>query len=196
MELANGRYVAKALDDRVGCVILIEALRRIRAQNLKLPASVYFVGTVQEELGLRGARTSVELVKPDLGMSIEAGIAADHPGGRPELAQERLGAGPVLYLSDGQMLVNQKLREFIQRVATDLGIAVQTEVVLGAAEDSAEIQRYGGGKPSLNFAVAARYLHGHNSMIERKDVDQSIALLVAVLMKLDRDTVTQIESFQ
>lgn len=196
MELANGRYVAKALDDRVGCVMLIEALRRIKAQNVKLPATVYFVGTVQEELGLRGARTSVEIVKPDLGMSIEAGIAADHPGGRPELVQERLGAGPVLYLSDGQMLVNLKLRDFIRRVAAETGIAVQTEVVLGAAEDSAEIQRYGGGKPALNFAVATRYLHGHNSMIERKDLDQAITLLMAVLTKLDRETVAQIARFQ
>ncbi|MBE3072690.1 MAG: M42 family metallopeptidase [Acidobacteria bacterium] len=195
-EVANGRYVGKALDDRVGCVMLLETLRRIKEQNIKLPGTIYFVGTVQEELGTRGAHTAVEHVKPELGLSLEAGIAADHPGGRPELTQERLGGGPVLYLADAQMLVNRKLRDLFKRVAADSGIPVQTEVTSGGYEDSVELQRFGGGTPSLNFAVATRYLHGHNSMIERKDLDQAITLLMGVLSKLDRNAVTQIASFQ
>jgi putative aminopeptidase FrvX len=195
-EVANGRYVGKALDDRVGCVMLLETLRRLKGQNTKLPATIYFVGTVQEELGLRGAHTAVERVKPDLGISLEGGIAADHPGGRPDYTQERLGGGPVLYLADSQMLVNLKLRDLFHRVAADSAIPLQTEVTLGGSEDSAELQRFGGGTPAINFAVATRYLHGHNSMIERKDLDQAIALLMGVLSKLDRNTVKQIASFQ
>jgi putative aminopeptidase FrvX len=195
-ELANGRFTAKAMDNRVGCVLLIETLRRIKARNIRLPATVYFVGTVQEELGTRGARTAVEHVKPDLGLSLECGAAADHPGGRPDAAQERLGGGPVLFFADSQMLVNRKLRDFFYRVAADNDIPVQTEVTLGGAEDSLEIQRFGGGKPAMNLAVPTRYLHGHNSVIDRKDLDQSITLLVAALAKLDRNTVTQIASFQ
>jgi putative aminopeptidase FrvX len=195
-ELANGRYVGKAMDDRVGCVMLLETLHRMKEQRGKVPASIYFVGTVQEEIGLRGAHTAVDVVKPDLGISLEAGIAADHPGGRPDWVQERLGGGPVLYLADAQMIVNLKLRDFFHRVATESGIPVQTEVTLGGAEDSAELQRFGGGKPSINFAVATRYLHGHNSMIERNDVDQAVALLMQVLLKLDRNAVAQIASFQ
>ena len=195
-ELANGRFVGKALDDRVGCVVLLETLRRVKEQNIALPGTVYFVGTVQEELGTRGAHTAVEHVKPDLGLSLEAGAAADHPGGRPDAAQERLGAGPVLFFADAQMLVNRKLRDLFYRVATDNGIPVQTEVTFGGAEDSLEIQRFGGGKPAMNLAVPTRYLHAHNSVIDRKDLDQSIALLVAVLMKLDRNAVSQIKSFQ
>jgi hypothetical protein len=89
------------MDDRVGCVMLLETLRRLKAQGTKSPNTIYFVGTVQEEVGLRGAHTAVEALKPDLGISPEAGIAADHPGGRPDSAQEKLGAGPVLYLAHG-----------------------------------------------------------------------------------------------
>ncbi|HJY80028.1 MAG TPA: M42 family metallopeptidase [Candidatus Binatia bacterium] len=193
--LAHGRYVGKALDDRVGCVMLLEVLRRLKEQGNKTPNTIYFVGTVQEEVGVRGAHTAVAAVSPDLGISLEAGIAADHPGGQPDLAQERLGGGPVIYLADAQMLVNLKLRDFLQSVAEKSNIPVQTEVTNGGYEDSAEIQRYGAGRPSVNFAVATRYLHSHNSMIQRSDLDQATSLLAAVLPLLNADNVSAISKF-
>lgn len=193
-QMAGGRYVGKALDDRVGCVMLIEAMRQLK--NMKLQATIYFVGTVQEEIGLRGAHTAVAAIRPDLGISVEAGIASDHPGGRPDLTQERLGGGPVLYLADAQMLVNRNLRAFFERVANDKGIAVQTEITGGGAEDAAEMQRWDTGRPALNFAVAVRYLHGHHGMVERKDIDQAIDLLVAAVSQLDQASVKAIASFQ
>ncbi|HLM98513.1 MAG TPA: M20/M25/M40 family metallo-hydrolase [Bryobacteraceae bacterium] len=110
-EIADRRYTGKAMDDRVGCVMLLETLRRLKEQGSKTPNTIYFVGTVQEEVGLRGAHTAAQAIKPDLGISLEAGIAADHPGGRPDWAQERLGAGPVVYLADAAMLVNLRLRD-------------------------------------------------------------------------------------
>jgi len=144
---------------------------------------------------LRGAHAAVQAAKPDLGISLEAGIAADHPGGRPDWAQERLGGGPVIYLADAAMLVNLKLRDFIMRVAADHKISVQTEVTQGGAEDSAELQRFDRGKPAVNFAVATRYLHCHNSMIERDDLDRAVDLLVALLPLLDAKTVGEISHF-
>ncbi len=154
--LANGRYAGKAMDDRVGSVMLLETLRELKEQGIKTPNSIYFVGTVQEEVGLRGAHTAVQAAKPDLGVSLEAGIAADHPGGRSEQAQERLGASPVIYLANTAMPVNLKLRDFFQQVAVEESIPLQTEVTSGGAEDSAEMQRYAPGKPAINFAVATR----------------------------------------
>ena len=192
-EFAHGRYVGKALDDRVGCVMLLETLHRIKEQGIRTPNTIYFVGTVQEEVGLRGAHTAVAEVNPDLGISLEAGIAADHPGGRPDWAQERLGEGPVIYLADAQMLVNLKLRDLFQSVARKNNIPVQTEVTNGGAEDSAELQRYGAGRPAVNFAVATRYLHSHNSMIER--LDQAVSLLLKVLPVLDARNVKEISHF-
>ncbi len=193
--VAHGRYVGKALDDRVGCVMLLEVLRKLKEQGNKIPNTIYFVGTVQEEVGVRGAHTAVAAVDPDLGISLEAGIAADHPGGRLDLAQELLGGGPVIYLADAQMLVNLKLRDFFQSVAGKNNIPVQTEVTNGGYEDSAELQRYGAGRPSVNFAVATRYLHSHNSMIQRSDLDQAISLLATVLPLLNADNVKAISSF-
>ena len=194
-ELVHGRYVGKAMDDRVGCVMLLETLRRLKVQGTKTPNTIYFVGTVQEEVGLRGAHTAVEAVRPDLGISLEAGIAADHPGGRPDSAQERLGTGPVLYLADAAMLVNLKLRDFFERVAAENHILLQTEVTAACAEDSSEMQRFGAGKPAVNFAVATRYLHSHTSVIDRADLDRAVDLLVKILPRFDAATVAQISRF-
>jgi len=195
VELASGRFVGKALDDRVGCVMLIEALHRIEEQGIKTPNTIYFVGTVQEEMGLRGAHTAVEAVQPDIGISLEAGIAADHPGGQPDAAQEKLGGGAVIYVADSGMLVNLKLRDFLEQVGRDNHIPTQTEITSVGAEDSAELQRFGTGRPSVNLAVATRYLHSHNSMIERSDIDSTVDLLVKVLTRLDARTVAEISRF-
>ncbi len=193
--LALGRYVGKALDDRVGCVMLIETIRRLKEQGIKTPNTIYFVGTVQEEVGARGAHTAVALVKPALGLSLEAGIAADHPGGRSDYAQEKLGAGPVIYLADSAMLVNLKLRDFLFQVGRENNIPLQTEVTQGGFEDSREFQAYGTGMPAANIAVATRYLHSHNSVIERSDLDRAIDFLVKMLVQLDARKVAEISAF-
>jgi endoglucanase len=152
-EFAHGRYVGKALDDRVGCVMLLEVLHKIKEQGIRTPNTIYFVGTVQEEVGLRGAHTAVAAVNPDIGISLEAAIAADHPGGRPDRTQERLGAGPVIYLADAAMLVNLRLSDLLQNIAKQNDIPVQTEVTNDGAEDSAELQLYASGRPAVNFAA-------------------------------------------
>jgi endoglucanase len=193
--LAPGRYVGKALDDRVGCAILVETIRRLKEQGIKTPNNIYFVGTVQEEIGARGAHTSVAMVKPALGLSLEAGIAADHPGGRPDYVQEKLGAGPVVYLADTGMLVNLKLRDFLFRIGSQNNIPLQAEVTRGGYEDSMELQAYDTGLPAANLAVATRYLHSHNSVIDRSDLDRTIELLIKVLQQLDAHRVSEISSF-
>lgn len=193
--LAYGRYTGKALDDRVGCVMMLETLRKLKAEHRQLPNTIYFVGTVQEEIGARGAHTAAAIVKPDLGISLESGIASDHPGGRLDLAQERLGAGPTLYLADTGMLINLKLRDFFMQVARENNIPLQTEVISGGYEDSEQLQRYDGGRPAVNFAVATRYLHSHNSEIDRADLDRAVNLLAKILPRLDAKTVAQFSQF-
>ena len=194
-EVPGDRYIGKAMDDRVGLVLMIETLRRLKEQGVRMPNTVYFVGTVQEEVGLRGAHTAVQAVKPDLGISLEVGLASDHPGGQLDRAQERLGGGPTIYLADARMLVNLKLRDFILRVAADHHIPMQTEVTEGGSEDCAELQGFDGGRPAVNLAVASRYLHSHNSMIERRDLDRAVGLLTDLLPLLDTKTVAEISSF-
>jgi putative aminopeptidase FrvX len=175
--------------------MLIETLRRLKEQGIKTPNTIYFVGTVQEEIGSRGAHTAAAVVKPALGLSLEAGIAADHPGGRSDYAQEKLGHGPVIYLADTGMLVNLKLRDFLFQMGQRNNIPLQTEVTQGGFEDSKELQAYGTGVPAANVAIATRYLHSHNSVIERSDLDRTIELLLKVLPQLDARKVAEIAAF-
>lgn len=196
LELPNGRYAAKAWDDRVGLGVMIAAARRIQTEKLRLPSRVVWVATTQEEIGLRGAQTAVEAARPDLGISIEAGVAADYPGIVPTQAQERLGAGPGVFLLDSSMIPNRRLRDFLFDVAAERKLPLQPNVLTGYGEDGAEIQRYATGRPSVNMTVPTRYLHGHTGIIQRSDFDQAVELLVQVLTRLDAATVTRLGSFE
>ena len=195
LAMPNGRYAGKAWDDRVGLGVMIAAARRIRAERLPMPAQIVWVATTQEEIGLRGAQTAVEKARPDLGISIEAGVSADYPAIGPTQAQERLGGGPGIFLLDSSMIPNRKLRDFFFEVAQQAKIPLQPNVLTGYGEDGAEIQRYDSGRPSVNMTVPTRYLHGHTGIIQRSDFDGAVALLLQVLTRLDARTVAQLSSF-
>lgn len=128
--LPNGRYAGKAWDDRVGLGVMIAAARRIRAENIRVPAQVLWVATTQEEIGLRGAQTAVQKARPELGISIEAGVSADYPAIGPTQAQERLGGGPGLFLLDSSMIPNRKLRDFFFDVAQEARIPLDRKSVV------------------------------------------------------------------
>lgn len=194
--MANGRYAAKAWDDRVGIAVMIAAARRIREEGIRLPANVVWVSTTQEEIGLRGAQAAVDMAKPDLGISLEAGVSADYPGIAPTQAQERLGQGPGIFLLDSSMIPNRKLRDFVFEVAAQTGIPLQPDVLTGYGEDGAEIQRYDTGRPAVNLTVPTRYLHGHTGVIQRSDFDQAVELLIEILKRLDAGTVRELSSFE
>lgn len=193
--MANGRYAGKAWDDRVGLGVMIAAARRIRAEGIRIPATVVWVATTQEEIGLRGAQTAVDKARPELGISIEAGVSADYPAIGPTQAQERLGGGPGIFLLDNSMIPNRRLRDFFFDVAAQAKIPLQPDVLTGYGEDGAEIQRYDTGRPSVNMTVPTRYLHGHTGIIQRADVDRAVELLIQVLTRLDQPTVTRLSSF-
>ena len=122
--LANGKtYLAKAFDDRVGCAVLVEVMRRLAREGH--PNVVYGVATVQEEVGLRGAATSVEKVNPDVALILESDIAGDVPGIKPEESAVKLGGGPTIVVYDARMIPNLRLRDLAIEVARSLQIPVQ-----------------------------------------------------------------------
>jgi putative aminopeptidase FrvX len=196
LELANHRYAAKAWDDRIGLLMQIEALRLLEHEGAKTPNTVYFTGTVQEEVGLRGALTTAQIVKPDVGIAIEVGIAADTPGTNPDQAEEKLGAGPGIFAYDSSTLPNRKLLDLFRSVAEANQIPLQTDLVVRYGEDAASMQKIGGGVPVINFVVPARYTHANTGIIDRSDFDNAVRLLAAVLKKLDAATVKGLTDFQ
>lgn len=186
-------YLGKAWDDRVGCAVLVEAMKRLH--GARHPNQLFFTATVQEEIGLRGAHTSSDLVKPEIGIAIEGGVVRDAPGNHPEEAQEVLGGGPAMFLYDSSALPNRKLVEWVRQVAAEKKIPLQSDLVQGYGDDSAEMQKSNGGAPTINIVVPVRFTHSHNGIINRQDFDQTVELLVALLQKLDATTVLALRSF-
>src|SRR6478672_2176025 len=175
-------YLGKGWDDRVGCAVIIAAMQKL-AKSAH-PNQIYWVATVQEEIGLRGAHTAAEMVKPEVGIAIEGGVTRDAPGVHPEEAQELLGAGPAIFLYDSSALPNRKFVSMVKQVAKEKSIPLQPDLIQGYGDDSAEIQKSNGGVPTVNMVVPVRYTHAHNGIINRRDFDQMVDLLVAVVQKL------------
>ncbi len=190
----SGNYLGKAWDDRIGCAVLLEAMRRL--QGSPHPNRLAFVFTTQEEIGLRGAHTAAEVVKPELGIALEAGVTGGVAGARPEETQVRLGEGPGLFLYDASELPNRKLVAFVKQTAHGAQIPLQFDLVTGYGDDSAEIQKSNGGVPTVNLVVPVRYTHAHNGIVNRADFDRTVDLVVALLSKLDGAAVASIRDFR
>ena len=186
-------YLGKAWDDRIGCAVLLEAMRR--TMTMPHPNTLIYVATVQEEIGLRGARTATQAVKPELGIAIEGGITGDTAGARPEESQVKLGAGPGMFLYDSSTIPNRKFVAFIRKTAAAANIPLQADLVQGYGDDSAEMQMNNGGTPTINLVVPVRYTHAHNGIVNRGDFDQMVDLVVDLLLKLDRKTVDALRDF-
>ena len=186
-------YLGKAWDDRIGCAVLLEAMRRTAA--MPHANTLLYVATTQEEVGLRGGRTASQTVKPDIGIAIEGGITGDAGGARPEESQVKLGAGPAMFLYDSSAIPNRKVVAFVRKTAAEANIPLQADLVQGYGDDSAEIQMNNGGTPTINLVVPVRYTHAHNGIVNRDDFDRTVDLVVALLMHLDQATVKELRDF-
>lgn len=189
--LGTGKtYLAKALDDRVGCALFIEVIKALSRE--KHPNTVYGVGTVQEEVGLRGARTSSWVVEPDVGLTMEVGVAGDVPDVKKEDAQGKLGKGPVIVIRDGSMVPNLRLRDLFVETAEKLKIPYQFDMMERGGTDSGAIHLHRQGVPNLVIAVPTRHIHSHAGIMYRGDFDLAVKLVTAAIKKLDRPTVERL----
>jgi putative aminopeptidase FrvX len=189
----GNNYLGKAWDDRVGCAVIVEVMRRLAGQPH--PNQIVYAITTQEEIGLRGAHTAADAVKPDLALALEAGITGDVFPGRPEETQAKLGAGPGIFVYNSSELPNRRLVTFVKAAAEKLRIPLQLDLVQGYGDDSAEIQKSNGGVPTICLVVPVRYTHAHNGIMNRQDFDQMVELMVELLRNLDAATVARLRSF-
>src|SRR5439155_1817827 len=115
--------------------------------------------------------------------------------GHPEETQARLGGGPGVFLYDSSALPNRKLTQLVKQTATERELPLQADLVQGYGDDSAEIQKSNGGVPTVNLVVPVRYTHSHNGLIHRRDFDQMVELVVALLQRLDGAAVARVRDF-
>jgi putative aminopeptidase FrvX len=175
-------YLAKAWDDRVGCAMLIDVTRRLTKE--RHPNSLYAVGTVQEEVGLRGAQTSAAVVDPDVAFAVEVSIAHDTPG-FPADEVEALGNGPAIFVYDRSMIPNRNLLDLALDVAAKRKIPYHLASIEKGGTDTGKIHMNRAGVPSLVVGVATRYIHSHIGVIHRSDYDNAVKLLTEMVKVLD-----------
>jgi putative aminopeptidase FrvX len=186
--LGTGKtYMGKAFDNRVGCALFIDVIKRL--VNKRHPNTVYGAGTVQEEVGLRGARTSSWIIEPDVGLTMEISVAGDVPDVKKEDAQGKLGKGPAIILRDGSMIPNLRLRDLCIDTAEELKIPYQFDMLERGGTDSGAIHLHRHGVPNLVIGVPTRHIHSHAGIIHRDDYDHAVQLVTAVVKKLDAKTV-------
>jgi len=190
--MTNPKYLmGKAWDNRLGCLIGMEVVKNL--QGVDHPNTVYAVSTVQEEVGLRGAQTTVHTINPDIGFALEVDIPGDTPGVKEHEAQAKLGKGPSIMLYDRSMIAHKGLRDFVIDTAKAAGVPLQFNSMPGGGTDAGPIHTNQSGVPSLVVAVPTRYIHSHAGIIHRDDVDAAIALMTEVCKKLDASAVETIK---
>ncbi|WP_165997037.1 M42 family metallopeptidase [Bacillus sp. Cs-700] len=182
--------MAKAWDNRIGCAIAIEVLRKLKGETH--PNTVYGVGTVQEEVGLRGATTATNMIKPDIGFAVDVGIAGDTPGVSDKDAQSKMGKGPQIIMYDASMVGHKGLRDFVTDTADENNIPYQFDSIAGGGTDSGKIHLTANGVPALSITIATRYIHTHAAILHRDDFENAVNLIVEVIKKLDADKVKEI----
>jgi len=180
--------VGKALDDRIGTFVGLEVLKRLKVAKVQHPNTVFVAGTVQEEVGLRGAQTVASLVRPDVAFALEVDIAGDVPGIKPQEAPTRMGEGASILTFDTSMIPNQALKSFVIGTAEKEGIPHQLSTVKGGT-DAGRFHLSQAGCPSIVLGVPTRHIHSHSAVADLSDIDSTVRLIVALLERLDAKTV-------
>ncbi len=169
--------VAKSFDDRIGCAMMIEAMRQLKNS----PHEVYFVFAVQEEVGLRGTRPAAFGIEPDVGIALDVTGSGDQPKG--EKIALKLGKGTAIKVQDRGHIVPPKMKDLMVARAEEAGIPYQLEVLPLGTTDAAGIQISRGGIPSGVISVPTRYIHTTSETLHYGDVEASVKLLVEMLSK-------------
>ncbi len=173
-----GKLVSgKALDDRVGMYVGIEALGRMKGQV----ADVYFVGTVQEEVGLRGARTSAFSIAPDIAVALDVTIACDVPGAQPHEQVTSLGEGVAIKVMDSASISHPGLVRFLVDLAEARGVPYQIEILPRGGTDAGAMQMARDGVAVVTLSVPTRYVHSVVEAAHVDDIEAAITLLTAFL---------------
>ncbi len=187
-ELANKKYLlGKAWDNRVGCAAVIDVLNNLKEETHD---NVYYgVGTVQEEVGLRGARTSSHVVNPDIGIALDTTIAYDFPGGSKETV---LGNGVGVMFKDGSMVGHKGLRDFVLDLCEKNDIKYQLTYLERGGTDGGAMHLACDGAPSIALCLPVRYLHSHTSIVHKDDYDAMVQLVTVLVKSLDSEAVKKI----
>lgn len=177
-EEAGARVVSKALDDRAGCFVLVEAMKEVkRLANRK--NDLFFVFSVSEELGLRGAKAAAPAIAPDFAVAVDVTLTGDLPG-KPKMAV-KLGCGPAIKVKDSSILCHPYIKELMVQTCEKNEIPYQMEVLENGGTDAGAIHLSNAGVPTGCISIPARYVHTPSEMIDVQDLKHAVTLLVKMI---------------
>jgi putative aminopeptidase FrvX len=178
-KLAGDRATGKAFDNRAGVVMMIEALKRTKTKS-----TIYAVGTVQEEVGLKGAKTSAFDLRPDVALATDVTIPGDHPGIEKKDSALEIGKGPVITIADASgrgLIASEKVVNWLVETAREFEIEVQMDVSGGGTTDATAIQLTREGIHTGLISVATRYIHSPVEVLSMKDLEACAELIARAL---------------
>jgi len=188
-KLANGVLAAKAWDDRIGCAVVTETAKDLGSH----PNRLYLSGTVQEEVGLRGAKTVAGLVEPDVAIALDVSLSCDSPGEESD-AIEKFGAGAAVLVYDSTMIPNSRFRDLVCQTAEKEGIKYHLASLRGGY-DTGVIHVSKIGVPSIALGLPARYIHSHVGLIYEPDYVALLELVKALVKRIDTAKLKEITKF-
>ena len=180
--VGNDGVVGKAFDDRVGCAALIETMRKLP----KVDCTIYAVGTIQEEVGLRGATIAAFQLYPDVGIALDVTVAGDIPGVKEVEAPAKMREGPALTVADAGLITHPKVLRLFIDSAEEHKIPYQLETGLRGTTDAAKIALTKEGVPSGVISIPTRYIHSPASLLSLKDVENTVKLAVATIKNVSK----------
>jgi putative aminopeptidase FrvX len=179
VSLSKDVAIGKAFDNRAGCITMVETLKLLKETE----CTVCAVGTVQEEVGLRGAATAAFGVDPDLAIALDVTIAGDVPGVREFDTSVKIGKGPALTISDSGLITHPKVLRWLRETAEEEKIPYQIESGLLGSTDAARISITRQGIPSGNVSIATRYIHSPVGMLNLKDIENGAKLTASAIQR-------------
>ena len=173
--LQNGRIISKSMDNRIGCAILVQmALNQPETDN-----EIYYVFTVQEEVGLRGARTAAYGIMPDMALAVDVTSTGDTPECKPMAIN--IGDGPAIKIKDRSVIAHPVIKDRLTRCAKEQNIPHQFEILIQGGTDAGSIHTTAGGIPSGGVAIPTRNVHNSAEIVDIKDVENAVKLIEAFI---------------
>lgn len=176
--LMGNRYVGRPFDDRVGCAILIEALKNVKNSENDL----YFVFSTQEEVGGRGSKPAAYTVAPDIGIAFDVTGTGDKPGATPMVV--KLGGGCAIKIKDASVICSPELVKKMREIAEENKIKYQNELLLYGGTDTPNIQVAGHGAQVAAISIPSAFIHSGVEMIDMTDVREAVKLTALLCEKL------------
>ncbi|WP_316558855.1 M42 family metallopeptidase [Methanimicrococcus stummii] len=181
-KLANNRVTGKCFDNRAGVALMVEVMRRLKGKDIK--ATVYAVGTVQEEVGLKGAKTAAYASNADVALALDTTVPGDHPGITKLDSPLEIGKGPIVAISDASgrgLIAHPQVVKWLRESAEKIEVDVQLGVGEGGTTDASAIHLTKEGIPTGTVQIATRYIHSPVEVIDLADIENSVQLVVAAI---------------